>query len=260
MPLTDTTKKAIVGHLHREISRYIRENKLIKPLALQTKPFHARLLPDLFATKLSERSFSTRSGSWFQEIAKLVASQFHKEAHLAFTLHGHIQSAASSHINTLLEQMNKGKPKKRVPNCAKDILGVVTVQSPGGSALAITADLFVLTHSGHELYFEMKTPSPNKDTCMAMKRFILQVAAIRADHTAQAFAATAYNPYGDGMPYKWNYALQFLEVGQDMLIGRAFWEKIGDKTTYDELLDIAEEVGRMISTDILAAAADEPSA
>lgn len=249
MPLSDQTKDAISAHLYKEISRYITESKLAKPIALESKPFHARLLPALFNFHLSERSFSTRSGSWFQEMARLVASQFHKNAQLGFTLKGEIQPAASSHITTLLEQMNKGVPK-RLPDRSQDIEGVLTVQSAHGAAISVTADLHVLTYNGIELYFEMKTPLPNKDTCMAMKRFILQIAAIRKGHPAHAFAATAYNPIGEAAPYKWNYARQFLEIGQDMLIGRAFWEKIGDSTTYDELLTLSEEVGRRITLEL----------
>ena len=87
---------------------------------------------------------------------------------------------------------------------------------------------------------------------MAMKRFILRLAAMKKGHRAEAFAATAYNPFGDGRPYTWNYAAQFLEVGSDILIGRDFWAKIGDQDTYDELLQISEEVGREI-TELIAA-------
>lgn len=37
--------------------------------------------------------------------------------------------------------------------------------------------------------------------------------------------------------------MQFLELGTDLVVGRPFWEMIGDGQTYDELLQIAEEVG-----------------
>lgn len=32
-----------------------------------------------------------------------------------------------------------------------------------------------------------------------------------------------------------------------MLIGRSFWAKIGDDTTYDELLEISDAVGKQIT-------------
>jgi len=43
------------------------------------------------------------------------------------------------------------------------------------------------------------------------------------------------------------YALQFLELGTDLVVGRSFWEMIGDDQTYDELLKIAEEVGTAVA-------------
>jgi hypothetical protein len=139
--------------------------------------------------------------------------------------------------------MDKGSPR-RAPNRARDIAEVLTVQSKNGASLAVTADLFVLSRKGRELYFEMKTPQPNKGQCLHMKRFILQISALRAGQSVDAFASCAYNPYGDGQPYKRNYALQFLDVHKDMLIGREFWALIGESKTYDELLTIAEEVGK----------------
>jgi len=57
----------------------------------------------------------------------------------------------------------------------------------------------------------------------------------------------AYNPAGEGQSYTLyadsRYALQFLELGTDLVVGRPFWEMIGGAQTYDELLQIAEEVG-----------------
>src|ERR1017187_6523241 len=96
MALSPSGKQAIASHLQNVIPRYIRESAKVDP-AIDTKPFHARLLPALFSVELSERSFSTRSGSWFQEIARLVAGQYHQHAQCGYTLNGHIQPAAAAH-------------------------------------------------------------------------------------------------------------------------------------------------------------------
>src|SRR5437016_3799937 len=122
----------------------------------------------------------------------------------------------------------------------------MTFQSPDGTDHSIRTDLFVMRQDGYELYFEMKTPEPNKGQCKQMKYDILLIVALRKDHIAEAYAACAYNPYGDGKPYRYGYALQFLEVGKDLLVGREFWSLIGDATTYDELLEISAEVGDRI--------------
>lgn len=245
MPLTPETSTAIRNYLLAELTRYIKENSAAGN-TIVIKPFHARLLPLLFKVTLSERSFSTRSGGWFQQMARLVAQQYHPVVKQPFTISGHIQPAASSHIETLLGQMDKGKPKRK-PSRIQDMQEVTTVQSPGGAELSVTADLFIKTASGNEWYFEMKTAQPNKGQCKEMKRFILQVAALRKQQNGQAYASTAYNAEGDGMPTTDGKIKQFLEPGADILIGRSFWEKIGDKSTYDELLAISEEVGQEIT-------------
>lgn len=242
MPLNQVTRDAIHAYLLGELSRYLHENAEATA-EVDTKPFHTRLLPALFAVELSERSFSTRSGNWFQEIARLVASQFHPVVRREHSITGPLSAAASAHIEEILREMDKGQPK-RIPVRAADLHGVLAVQGAAGTPITITADLFIQTVAGEELYFEMKTPSPNRKQSLEMKRFILQVMAVRRGNNAQAYASTAYNPYGDGQPYIWKYSLQFHEIGQDLLIGRTFWERIGDPSTYDEILEIAEQVGK----------------
>ncbi|MHB8301976.1 MAG: TdeIII family type II restriction endonuclease [Acidobacteriaceae bacterium] len=248
MPLTSGTRDAIHDYLIGELTRYVSENESAKRV-MDEKPFHARLLPDLFKIQLSERSFSTRSGSWWQQISRLVGWQYHLKAELGHRIEGHIKPAAAQHIDEIIRQLNVAG--LRSPDRAKDVAEVRTVQSPGGDTLALQVDLYILTHANEELYFEIKTPKPNKDTSMAMKKFILRVAALRKGQDAEAYGATAYNPYGDVQPYTWNYAKQFLEIDKDLLVGRAFWTKIGDDQTYDELLEISEIVGKQITEQMI---------
>ncbi len=254
-----STSEAIREFLAAECQRYIDEN-------LQTgngavlKPFHARLMPVPFVTwsTLSERSFSTRSGSWFQEIARLVATAYHVRAEKNYLVKGSIRTAAEAHIQAVLADMDHGTPMKRLPDRRKDIGEVLAVQGAGGSSAQTRSDLFVETTQGTELYFEIKTTQPNKDTSVAMKRQILLISALRYAHRAEAFAATAYNPFGDRSPYTWNYANQFLQANQDFLIGRDFWSKIGEMTTYDELLALATKVGVAMQTYLSSRAGGEP--
>jgi hypothetical protein len=79
-----------------------------------------------------------------------------------------------------------------------------------------------------------------------MKKDILTIMALRKGHPAEAYAACGYNPCGDGVPYVANFVPQFLEIGKDIIVGRDFWKMIGEATTYDELLEIASDVGKEI--------------
>ena len=70
-------------------------------------------------------------------------------------------------------------------------------------------------------------------------------------YDAQAHAGMAYNPAGEGQSYTLyadsRYALQFLELGTALVVGRPFWEMIGDSRTHDELLQVAQEVGTSVA-------------
>lgn len=55
----------------------------------------------------------------------------------------------------------------------------------------------------------------------------------------------AYNPYGNHREdYRHSFSLQYLDMENQVLIAEEFWQIIGGKGTYDELLDIYREVGR----------------
>lgn len=241
--LSTDTRDSIASYLRVECTRYIQEN-LAGSDRSGAMPFHARLMPVPFPiwSQLSERSFSTRSGSWFQQIAVRVGRQFNQSAVLAHRVSGPLSPAAEAHITAIINDMDHGNPR-RIPSRTTDIAEVLTVQGSGGEH-SLISDLYILRHDGTEMYFEMKTPQPNKDTSIAMKRGMLLITAIRKGHAAEAYGSAAYNPYGDGQSYLWNYARQFMEIHEDLLLGRDFWTKIGEDTTYDELLAISEEVGQ----------------
>ncbi|MFZ0800933.1 MAG: TdeIII family type II restriction endonuclease [Terriglobales bacterium] len=212
MALNAQTRDQVRGFLLNQVTRYIQQN-----LANQRhKPFHERLMPPLSIEGLSERSFSTRLGSWFQNIARMVALQYGQEAQSNCLVQGHIRPAATALITAILDDMDHGQPH-RVPNRAVDVAAVFAVQGPGGANDQVRSDLFVRRQDGEELYFEIKTPDPNKQTCRAMKKDILTIMALRHGHNAQAYAACAYNPYGDGQPYVSNFVGQFLEIGSTFL-------------------------------------------
>ena len=202
-------------------------------------------MPPLSNVPYSERSFSTRLGIWFQNMAQIVATQYNQHAETNYVVEGHIQPAASAHIKTTLDSMDHGNPR-RVPERATDIAQVLGVQSSGGASAQVRSDLYVRRHDGQELYFEIKTPDPNKRQCLDMKSDILTIMALRHGFNAQAYAACGYNPFGDGAPYTNGFVAQFLEIGEDILVGRPFWERIGEPSTYDELLGIAAEVGHEV--------------
>src|SRR5882672_6888689 len=120
LPLTELTKQQIRDYLLKEIERYIRDC-LANRSIVERIPFHARLMPTLFGVPLSERSFSTRSGSWFQAMARIVASKYHKKAVNGHRVTGEIQPAAETLIRDWVEQMKAAGPDRAKPNRQEDI-------------------------------------------------------------------------------------------------------------------------------------------
>lgn len=208
-------------------------------------------MPALFGIALSERSFSTRLGLWFQHMALLVARQFNQQAETNYLVTGHLQPAAEAQITAIIAQMDRPAPR-RTPNRQADTTQVIGLQYPGGTARRVRSDLFVLRPDGSRVYFEMKTVKPNKFTFRDMKRDILAIMAMEYQTNAQAYAAMSYNPAGEGTIYVPQYN-KFLELGTDLIVGKPFWDFIGDAQTYDELLEIAQEVGAQ-TTPLIAAA------
>jgi len=180
-------------------------------------------------------------------MARIVASQFHKHAVNSHRVTGEIQPAAETLIRDWVEQMKAAGGDRVKPNRQEDIKRVLANQFPGGVQRTVISDLFILTHDDEEQYFEMKTVAPNLDTSEKMKRRILTITALRYQHRVSAYASMAYNRAGEGHSYAEysgsRYALQFLELNTDLIVGRPFWMMIGDERTYDELLEISAEVG-----------------
>lgn len=208
------------------------------------------LLPRVRWAPVSEHSFATRTGFWFEEVSKIVAEQFHQSATRKHWVAGRLRSAASETIEDIIRQFTE---RTRSPDRHLDLEDALRSQAPGGEDTRAKIDLHVVRHDGSELMFELKTPESNLEHSRGMKRLILRTMAMKKGETAETYGACGYNPYqpdGSESPYDWGMPKQFLEIGQDFLIGRQFWEKIGDSTTYDEVWEIAESVGRSIESQV----------
>ena len=250
-------REAIREYLFAEITRYWDESTTSARASEVPNYLHTLLVPT--AMKLwhlaSKHSFDTRTGSWWEYIAYLIGGDYHQTAIRQHPVSGPLSNAAEAHIQQILEDMNT-RPTIRQPNRATDISEVLTVQGKQGPNRSTRSDLYLKRHDGTEMYFEIKTPGPNKGQCREMKERILTVSALRKDHSTLALAGCAYNPYnptGDADGYAWGMPSYFLEVGEDWLVGKDFWSLIGEDSTYDELTEICKEVG--IATDGVALSA-----
>jgi hypothetical protein len=116
------------------------------------------------------------------------------------------------------------------------------------------ADLYIKRHDGTELFFEIKSPKPNKGQCLEVMQRILRIYTISGSTrpVVQAFYGMAYNPWGyDSGTYKWGYPRKYMDFASTVVIGADFWTLISGPGTYEELLAIYREVGAAKSKHIV---------
>ena len=97
---------------------------------------------------------------------------------------------------------------------------------------------------GIDNYVSLKTVKPNIDQTAVAKEDCLHLKI--ADPNCNAYFGLPYNPYGENREdYAFHPPMGIFDFRHDpvVLIGRDLWDTIGGKGCYDELLNIAAQVG-----------------
>jgi hypothetical protein len=207
------------------------------------KPFHLAILPPeavrIFAF---ERSFSTALGTTFEACAKLIALDNYKEAERSKELVGKVSAKCLREIERVRSVIDSG----RSIDFPKTIASVIAAND-GKSTTPIRTitDLYLKTKSGREFYFEIKSPKPNKGQAIEVTDRLLRTQALRrlGPPRVNTFFAMAYNPYGSRSNYKHSFAVKHLDMKNQILLEDEFWDIVGGKGTFAELLSIYREVG-----------------
>ena len=203
---------------------------------------------DFFPTDQSRREFSAHVLPAFEEIARLVAVDFHDCAVRNYSITGEVRGSAIDEIEhqvSAYESLATGKGSK--PSFSAMVEAVLSANDGPKLTRSSAVDLFVRKRDGTEVYFEIKSPYPGRPQCLELTRRLLRTHLIRNARCprVQAYFAMAYNPYGpDRADYKWPYALNYMPFDQVVLIGQEFWSMVGGPSTYLEVLDIYQEVGK----------------
>lgn len=214
------------------------------------KPFHAAIIPtEILRISAFQRGFVTSLGTTFEECAKIIALQHHKNARRSYDVIGDVDIDSINEIERQVSNFEHKVEKNETRPTFQNMVSSVLKSSNGKSAVSRTAraDLYVLSHDGTEYYFEIKSPKPNKGQCLEVTQRLLRFHAIRAQDypNLKTYYAMAYNPYGNSREtYTWSMAMNYMPYTEALLIGHEFWDIIGGNTTYTELLSIYQEVGQ----------------
>ncbi|HDQ05419.1 MAG TPA: TdeIII family type II restriction endonuclease, partial [Candidatus Bathyarchaeota archaeon] len=128
------TRHKIKGFLEGFIQGLIEEHK--QPITKPThgisgraskkgnfKPFHEALLPEgILRINRFERSFSTKLGTTFEEVARLIAQDYHAEAKRGYVVRGNVSTEAIRIIENIINTIGSGRVKKDFPDLINEVL------------------------------------------------------------------------------------------------------------------------------------------
>lgn len=259
------TRQLIKGYLEGFIQGMIEEKtvsgfdpKQLRPRRQESKkgdlkPFHESLLPDgLLTIAEFERSFSTKLGTTFEECARLIALDNHKDAERGYRVIGKISLQAIGRIEEIISEIGSGGMKSGYLGLVEEIVDI----AGKGESIERTciADLYIEKKDGTELFIEIKSPKPNKGQCLEATNRLLQIHGITHEKypKVKAYFASAYNPWGvDKSTYKHSFTVNYMDLEDEVLLGKEFWDLVGGVGTYEEVLEIYQEVGREKGPDML---------
>lgn len=114
-------------------------------------------------------------------------------------------------------------------------------------------DLFVKVNDT-ENYFDITTAKPNMKDFVALKLKLLRWTALRLsqDKSVKVFTRLAipYNPYYPEPYERWTLRGLYDLENMEILVGEEFWNFVANDNIYDELLDIFQQVGEQLRSEI----------
>lgn len=247
-------KKLINNETRTQIKNYLEKwlKELIKKEKSKdgtSKPFHEALLPkEVIRSSSLERSLSTGLGKSFEECAKLIGLQNFKISKVQHETKGLVSKKA---IQEIEKMANYVKTKGRPDNYLDFVHTIVSIKQKPSVTRRSISDLYLMDNKGREIFFELKSPKPNKGQCVEVLERQLQIHAINrtGPPEAKTYYAMAYNPWGDSKSdYKHPFSVKYLDMENHVLLGKDFWNFLGGKRTNEELLAIYKEVGRSLGT------------
>ncbi len=208
------------------------------------RPFHAALLSeDVLFWSAFERSFSTSFGQRvIEEVAKLVVlSNGADSAERQHITNIRIDQAYEDAIHRHMQDLRMHRGHSSWNQTLNHILA--TPRSGQIEELRVISDLW-WRKDGVDNFISLKTVKPNIDQTAVAKEDCLHLSVtIPNCHT---YFGLPYNPFGERREdYAFNPPMGIFDFKRDsvVLIASEMWDTLGGEGCYNELLQIASEVG-----------------
>jgi len=218
-------------------------------------PFHVRLLgKDRMALFSFIHSINTTLGtSVFEQVAAAIARpNFRRAINQYKDFNNTISSDAQLKIQEISDNLRTSREK---PDKIAETSAILAVAQSGAikKVKRPRIDLFLESTDGVEYYFDLKTAKPNRDEIVGFKRKMLEWVAIRGAVAPKTKIFTGlaipYNPY-EPEPYdRWTFADMF-DLPNELKVADKFWNFLGGDHTYEDLLEVFEEVGVALRSEI----------
>ena len=210
-------------------------------------PFHTRLLgKDRLALYSFIHSLNTNFGvTVFEPVGLSLAQKYFKTA-TAQTIAGeHISSEAQITIQKIIDGLSTAET---APNKPKEI-EIIRKVCQKGTMIKVKptkVDLMFESKNGEYFLFDIKTAKPNAGGFKEFKRTLLEWVAVilanKPNAKVNTLIAIPYNPY-EPEPYNRWTMRGMLDLENELKVADEFWDFLGGKNTYKDLLDCFERVG-----------------
>lgn len=217
-------------------------------------PFHHRLLgKDRYAIFSFIQSMNTTFGmSIWEQVAVVLVKDADNYAERQYKLLGEIDEETDRFITEIHHKLRKGETAPNMIDETEQIRRRIKRGQAKVDPDSIV-DLFARIKQT-ENYFDITSAKPNMKEFVALKLKLLRWTALRLsqDKNVQVFTRLAipYNPYHPEPYERWTLkGLYDLENGE-VLVGEEFWNFVASDSIYDELLDVFQEVGEELRTEV----------
>jgi len=250
MALSSNTKKEIADLLINTVREKINS---YKPETVHM-PFHHRLLgKDRYAMFSFMQSMNTTFGiSIWEQVAAILAKGAGNHAERQYKLLGEIDGDTEKLITEIHYKLRKGEA---ITDKIREIEQIRANIKPGESKIDpdSVVDLFVKIKN-EENYFDITSAKPNMKEFVALKLKLLRWTGLRLSQDKNINVVTRlaipYNPYHPEPYERWTLrGLYDLEKGE-ILVGKEFWNFVASDDIYEELLDVFQEVGKQLRSEI----------
>ena len=176
--------------------------------------------------------------SFYEDVAVSIASVNSDKVERFWRSNQLVSKDRVAKINDIVNNLAN---KISTPNRVREIKDILEVPNKNPTRVdnGMIVDVYV-QQGNKEYYFEIKTVGPNIRGFRSHKEQVLTWVA-RADKEIHAALVLPYNPYLP-KPYK-RPGSEIMDLGEDLLVGKDFWDILGGKGCYEDIEDAFQRIG-----------------